>query len=549
MKKGSLITKITLLNIIPILIALLVTTLIGAISIANFGHESVEESLQLLCETGKNNVNYYLKSIEQSVNTVSKLIDQDLDTIADADFNTSFASHMEKSKIIFNQAAENTNGVFTYYYRVKIEVTNTTNEKGFWFVYDQNQQKFKEHEVTDLSDDQFECVWFYTPMNTGEPIWLPPYVTDNLDAYVLSYNAPVYRNGEFIGVVGIEIDYETLGEQIEDIKLLDSGYAFIIENDNGTIIYHPTIDLLGMEEKDRPLSPPEFIDAFKKGEKHIVYTFEGVHKHCYTMTLSNNMSIVVTVPIAEVNNVWLSIVTRVIIVALVFIVASTIMAIVFSRYITKPLKQLTLAAEDINNGNYKVKLDYKGHDEMGVLTNTFNKLIHNLDGYITDLNTLAYADTLTSVRNRSAFEIAMKELQKEIDEGIKKEFAIAIFDCDNLKAINDVYGHDKGNVYLRNSSNLICRVFQNTAVYRIGGDEFAIILVNEDFANRESLKEFFINKSAEISSFAKEPWEEIKVSVGIATYDSEIDSSAEDVMIHADHLMYEHKRSKKTKVK
>ena len=89
------------------------------------------------------------------------------------------------------------------------------------------------------------------------------------------------------------------------------------------------------------------------------------------------------------------------------------------------------------------------------------------------------------------------------------------------------------------------RVFQNSDIYRLGGDEFAIILRGKDYDNREKLKTIFLDKCKEICSLSKEPWEQIKISLGIAAFDPEIDSCVEDVIVHADHLMYENKRSRK----
>lgn len=262
---------------------------------------------------------------------------------------------------------------------------------------------------------------------------------------------------------------------------------------------------------------------------------------------NDKMSVAVCVPLSEVNALWLKVVIQIIIAALVVIAITIVVGIIFARQLTKPLHDLTVAAQEINKGNYDVKLNYKGYDEMGVLTKTVNNLIDNLGGYISDLNALAYADALTSVRNRGAYEIVMRELQKKIDEGEEPVFAIALFDCDYLKDVNDAHGHDKGNVYLRNSCNLICRIFEHSVVYRIGGDEFVAILQGEDFDNREKLKKQFIAKSAEICAFAKDDYEKIRVSVGIAVYDPKIDKTVEDVAIHADHLMYENKRERKAK--
>ena len=551
----SLRLKITLLNVIAVSAALLVATVIGVVSIATFGHESSEQSLRLLCQDGKNSLDDYFDSVEQSAEIVSAMIDDALDDIDDLNSASEWTTtnHIQKADALFAEAIEHTKGVMTYYYRIDPAISNNTNELGFWYVEGENG--LEPHTVTPITEDT--CIWFNIPKTTGESVWLLPYSTDSIDEYVISYNVPVYQTKgsvkTFVGVVGIEISYRTLGQQIKDIKAMESGFAFIVENENGTIIYHPSIDLLGMKEEDRPLTPPEFVKGLKGkkdgyGGRHVEYTFQGVKKHSYILTLNDEgMSVVVCVPISEINDLWLKVVGQILVAALVIVVAAIIVCVLFARHLTKPLKDLTIAAEEINKGNYDVKLDYKGNDEIGLLTTTFNGLIENLGGYINDLNALAYADALTEVRNRSAYEVAIRELQRRIDDGEQIEFAIALFDCDDLKCINDEHGHDKGNVYLRNACHLICRIFNKSVVYRIGGDEFVVILQGEDYKNREKLKKHFVSKSAEICKFAKEKFEHVRVSVGLATYDPKIDGSAKDVAIHADHLMYENKRERKKK--
>lgn len=60
-------------------------------------------------------------------------------------------------------------------------------------------------------------------IRTKTSLWLPPYVTDNLDKRVISYNAPVYFGGRFVGVIGIEIDYSVLAEEVNHITLYENG--------------------------------------------------------------------------------------------------------------------------------------------------------------------------------------------------------------------------------------------------------------------------------------------------------------------------------------
>lgn len=93
------------------------------------------------------------------------------------------------------------------------------------------------------------------------------------------------------------------------------------------------------------------------------------------------------------------------------------------------------------------------------------------------------------------------------------------------------------------------KVFSHSDIYRIGGDEFVVILMGEDYEHREELEKAFLKQAAEASASAKEGWERINDSVGSATYGPEIDAEAEDVLIRADHLMYENKRQRKRKSK
>ena len=543
----SLRIKSILINVTSIVVAIAAVSAISGISIANLGHESAEQALKLNCETGKNNLNYYFKSTEQSLDSLSELINYDLSGISDEDFDSEFTNHVSRVRTYFAKIASHTNGILTYYYRMDPDISaRTGGELGFWYVK-LDGEHFVDYKVTDLTDESINNPWFSVPKEQKTPVWVPPYYTNGLsNVYVVSYNVPVIRGEDFIGVAGIEINYETIGNQIENITILQSGYAFVIESTKGTIIYHPKMNLTGLSDDERPAAPQELLEALKSDEHHFHYTYEGVEKHAYWLNLSNHMTIVVAVPYSEVSNTWNLLLLQIIILSLLIIVVVSLLTILYMNRITKPLKDLTIAARKINNGDYNINLNYKGNDEIGVLTTTVNGLVRHLEEYISDLNALAHSDSLTDVKNKSAFDEAIRELQSRIDRNEEKiEFAIAVFDCDDLKIINDNYGHDKGNIVLINASNLMRRVFTHSTIYRLGGDEFATILENEDYFNHEQLKNTFIKKSEEICSFAKDPWEEIHVSIGVAVYEPDVDGSVKSVLIHADHLMYDNKRQRK----
>ena len=98
------------------------------------------------------------------------------------------------------------------------------------------------------------------------------------------------------------------------------------------------------------------------------------------------------------------------------------------------------------------------------------------------------------------------------------------------------------DIYITGCSELICEVFRHSPVFRIGGDEFAAVLINEDYENRDALAGKFETESKKICREAKERWQEIRISLGLAVYDPETDHRVEDTVRRADQIMYEKKR-------
>ncbi len=228
------------------------------------------------------------------------------------------------------------------------------------------------------------------------------------------------------------------------------------------------------------------------------------------------------------------------------VVLSVALTYMVTMHITRPLKQLTEAARQADQGRYDFTLEYHGKDEVGTLTNTFKRMAEHMKAHISDLNKRANVDALTSVRNKGAFTNYIDDMQAKMKENPEEmEYAIGVFDCDDLKTVNDQYGHDKGDIYLKTASRLICRIFQHSPVFRIGGDEFSVILRNDDFRNREELVAAFEKEAREISAAAKNRWEEIHVAMGIAVYDPGQDHSVIDTVRRADKFMYANKKEHK----
>lgn len=534
----SLRTKITLMTVCVIIIAVTVVTLLSVFFIRRNEQREADQLLLLLCETGEKNLDYYFNSVQKAVRKVASFVEADLEGLEDEQLER----HMDRVGKYFDEMASKTNGVLTYYYRVDPEVSGTV--KGFWYT-DLTGEGFAEHEVTDITlydtADTSRLVWFTVPKYNGTPVWLPPYITDNLDMRVISYNVPIYWRGRFVGVVGIEIDYTTMAEQVDSIRLYNNGYAFLSDAE-GNLFYHPLIDVSKLTEETRPAVP----DGALGESTFLRYTFEGVDKIAAWLPLSNGMRLNITVPVIETEGNWQNLIVDILIVALGVLAAAGLFTMFYSKRITKPLEQLTEAAQQVEKGNYDVALNYDRDDEVGRLTKTFKHLTSHMKANISDLSKRVYVDALTSVRNKGAYSTYLEEMQNRLDAaGGQMAFAVGVFDCDDLKAINDKFGHDKGDVYLKTASRLICRVFQHSPVFRIGGDEFSVILQNEDFRNRDALVREFEKGMAEINGSTDNQWEHVRVAMGIAVYDQRNDHFVNDVVRRADKTMYENKRVRK----
>ena len=528
----SIRTKITFITVFAIVIVMLVASVSGVIAIRRIAIKNANDSMLLLCESGKKNLDKYFQSVEQSVEMVSAYIESDLDGVDDAHLQ----AHLDRASDIFKKLTYKTNGVLTYYYR--IDPTVSENAKGFWYV-NLDGEGFVEHEVTDISkydtEDTGKLVWFTVPKSTGKPVWLPPYITDNLDVRVISYNVPVYFENNFVGVIGIEIDYSTMAQQVNNISLYKNGYAFI-SDDTGKIMYHPKMDVTKM--KYLPSVPKGLVSK----ETMTEYEYNGDKKQAVWKDLKNGMRLYVSVPVKEINADWTRWSMDIVIAFIVLLIIFIIMIMRFSGHITKPLRKLTEAAERVNNGDYHYTHTYEGTDEVALLSKTFKKLTDHLKVYIKDLNNLAYADSLTSLHNKGAFDICVRDIDNELDDkNSRPKFAVCIFDCNDLKAVNDQNGHDKGDIYLKEAAGVICEVFKHSPVFRIGGDEFAVILIGRDFELREELLKSFDEICAGPRTTANIRWKQVDVARGMAVYDPNEDRSVSDVVRRADKLMYENK--------
>ena len=123
------------------------------------------------------------------------------------------------------------------------------------------------------------------------------------------------------------------------------------------------------------------------------------------------------------------------------------------------------------------------------------------------------------------------------------EFGVIVFDINGLKNINDTLGHEEGDRFIREGCMMICSKFAHSPVYRIGGDEFVVLLEGSDYEDRKEL----------IASFDRDVDHNkqhglVEISTGMAAFRNGSDSSFSDVFERADKRMYERKKQLKGEI-
>ena len=146
-------------------------------------------------------------------------------------------------------------------------------------------------------------------------------------------------------------------------------------------------------------------------------------------------------------------------------------------------------------------------------------------------------DPMTGVKSKHAYLQREKELNEGIRSGRDEAFAVTVCDVNGLKKINDTLGHKAGDEYICEAARMICEIYQHSPVYRIGGDEFVVIMTRRDYENRDRLKKMLHDVSVvHISGGGA------VVSGGVSAFQPGKDTCFHDVFERADQLMYEEKK-------
>ena len=393
--------------------------------------------------------------------------------------------------------------------------------------------------------------------------------TPEYEEYMASFDAikqsEVYlRTQKFLKEIKA-INSDTESAYLGYVDPVNKSCVYIVY-DRETDIY-PTGIIDPLYEEDYPM-----IDNPKLGFVASIYEseLEGMLVTAGAPILDENDNVIcyalVDITMATVRSKQTDAIIRLFLYLIATVVVISIIGIIIVHFtLVKPVKTLQNAAKNYDASNPEAtheiftNLKVNVHDELVDLANSMKKMendVYNKINELTKMNNelvasqqetekmkeIANTDALTGVYSKSYYNYEVEILDQEIKDGTVKPFGIIMIDLNNLKLINDDFGHGAGDNSLIGLSKIICDTFKNSPIYRIGGDEFVAILKGKDYVNADKLIEKFNNQIADAKEVSED---QISAAIGYSAFDKEKDKCVEDVFRRADKAMYSRKRQMK----
>ena len=523
-----------------------ITFVMGTVSVAFVNKLSKEDSRQLIrqiCDKETLKFDNKLNLVENSVTMLYEYASE-LIEIKGEEYNIYSDEYAELVENLAISVADKTDGAMAVYFRYNPEMTGD-GTSGFLWTKKSEEASFEEEPPTDIlaydADDIEHVGWFFIPKESGRPLWISPYYNRNLDVFMISYVVPFFLpTGEFVGVIGMDIDFNSIIKIAAEVDLYKTGRVALVEMTEN-LVYYSDERGYAVEEKLSDSLYNKLLSSYEADELLKMDEPDGSVSVICCEGLANGMKLFVSVPLEEINENRDRLVLWYVVISVIVFLITLVIISRSTRKIIQPLKRLTAITKRYSQGDWSENYISNTADEIQELSEGIAVMAQTTQSYISRIKQMARTDGLTGLRNKTCYYEEVRRLEKD-DSEKRSPYAVVVMDLNSLKKTNDNYGHMTGDKLIREAGAFISRIFGADCIFRIGGDEFVAILFGETFENRMSLcRKFEEEMDGEIPGLSGL---RLSISYGMASY-GEDGTEYEALFRAADGKMYEKKKQMK----
>lgn len=437
-----------------ILCSLISSVLISVISITYSSRTATNDAqteLAMSCENASGELNALVSRIEQSVNTISDIALENLDFARFQTDSAYVASYTESLRDDFVTFAEHTDGAICAYIRYNPDFTDPTS--GIFLTRPDTQSEFTSSTPTDFSiydkDDVAHVGWYYIPVENKAPIWMDPYLNENVNIYMVSYVVPLYVDGVSVGIIGMDIDFGQMTDYTDSVKVFDTGYSFIV--DKNDIIQHHISIPTGTDLREYEGGSLAFVGDFMEDDANqstmIEYTMDGESRYLTFSKLDTGMKLAMTVPTEEVKAHAKSVAIQTIGAMSLGVIISIILGILIGSSISGPIKKITDIVKQTAALNFKKTPEgsrlVERKDETGSMARAVGEMRGVLRNLIADMeqirdHMLGNMEELDNVmKENNAVSEDNSATTQELAAGMEETTASANMIVSNIGTIQD----------------------------------------------------------------------------------------------------------------
>ena len=402
----SIKTKLTLCILLCTFLSSAITELVSLRVTKEATAQYAQQSMVMEAQNRTIELNGWIACIEQSVDTLSDYVVNEMDFDAFFRDKTYADKFTEQVQSILEDFAVHTDGAITAYIRYNPEYSNPTS--GYFLMRNSLAEDFYTVEPTDFSmyepTDYAHVGWYYLPVENKAPLWMSPYLNENVNVYMISYVVPIYaEDGTSIGIIGMDIDFNQVTKIVDSVSIYDTGYAFLTDAD-GKIMHHKDLELgQNLGELGGTTGNVASKIAAGEGESSLLeYTYNNTRKQLVYTSLNNGMKFVLTAPDEEIRATTNTLVVKASMGGLAAILFSLVVGLVISFLIAKPITALTKVIDKTARFDFtptqNSRLLRRYKDEIGQMANKVHEMRKSLREMVGEIKG-AEATLLSSVEN------------------------------------------------------------------------------------------------------------------------------------------------------